>query len=123
MRYLPAHITDESSFQKIQQEFSLLYPFLKIAFIDPFHRIKPSLKVGQVSSGEEIRIAVPNPLPAINMEGSHTVAQLVNEIRDQLGFSVIVQRRLGNLWIGTSLTSDWTLERQNREGEHITGIG
>jgi hypothetical protein len=116
-------MTDESNFQKIQHDFSLLYPFLKIAFIDPFRRVKPSLNVGQAPSGEETGTIVPNPVPAIDMDGSHTVAQLVKEIRDQLGFSVIVQRRLGNLWIGTSLTSDWTLERQNREGEHISGIG
>jgi hypothetical protein len=116
-------MNDENHFQQIQREFSLLYPFLKIALFDPFNRLKPSLKEDHVSSEEEILdVAANDPLFTINMEGSHTVAELVKEIRDLLGFSVIIQRRLGSLWIGTFLTSDWTLERQNREGEHISGI-
>ena len=37
-----------------------------------------------------------------------------------LGFSVLMFRNAGNVWIETSLTEDWTLEKQNKEGELIS---
>lgn len=93
------------NFQHIQREFTALYPFLKISAVD--------------AGG----FTLDSPPGRINMNSSRTVAEFVTDIRKISGLSVIIQRKFGNLWIGTSLTADWTLERQNREGEHISGIG
>jgi hypothetical protein len=100
-------MNDKSNFQRTQREFNALYPFLKIVFSTPFdERWKPS----------------PGPFATVNMAGTRTVAQLVKDIRDILGLSVIIQRKFGELWIGTFLTADWTLDQQNREGENISRI-
>ncbi|HMH21093.1 MAG TPA: hypothetical protein VK563_04930 [Puia sp.] len=97
---------DTSIFQQIQRDFTALYPFLKITSTE--------------DTGTLIRLL---PVAPLDMQSSRTVAQLVKDIRENSGLSVIIQRKFGSLWIGTSLTADWTLERQNREGEHISRIG
>jgi hypothetical protein len=98
------------SFQHIQGEFNERYPFLRIDFI-------------RLLIGEE------KPLPsrqraegAIDIEGYRTVDQVIKDFKEIFGLSMKVLRRSGKLWIETSLTADWTLEQQNREGENISRI-
>ena len=94
-------IDEGSSFQSVQNQFTALYPFLKIEErTGRFVRNKPSF--------------------AVDVEGHRTVSQVVKDFRELLDMPVVILRKAGSLWIETSLTADWTLERQNREGEHIS---
>jgi hypothetical protein len=104
------HIDDKRSFQYVQYEFGERYPFLKIDFLRPCIRDeKPLLRKQRVEG-------------TINIEGRRTVDQIVKDFEEVFGFSMIVLRRSGKVWIETSLTTDWTLEQQNREGENISRI-
>jgi len=47
----------------------------------------------------------------------NTVAQLKAIFSKIAGHSARVFRKAGSLWIETSLTDDWTLSRQNEEGQ------
>ncbi|MFZ9982087.1 MAG: hypothetical protein ACO3FI_08660 [Cyclobacteriaceae bacterium] len=42
------------------------------------------------------------------------------EFKSATGLLVKIFRKSGNVWIETSLTDDWTLERQNEEGKSMT---
>jgi hypothetical protein len=97
-------IDERSSFQSVQGQFTALYPFLRI----------------EERAG---RFARNSPPLTVHVGGHRTVSQVVRDFEEILGLSVGISRKSGSLWIETSLTADWTLEQQNREGEHITLMG
>ena len=103
-------IDNKRSFQFIQHEFNRQYPFLKIDFIRPcIGDARPSFRAHRIQG-------------TINIDGQRTVDQTIKDFEDAFGFSMVMFRRSVNVWIETSLTEDWTLERQNREGESISRI-
>jgi len=57
---------------------------------------------------------------ALHISPEHTVAEMETELWEKFGLSVQIFRKSGNLWIETSLTDSWTLERQNREGMEMS---
>ena len=104
------YINDTRSFQSVQYEFSERYPFLRIDFIRPcIADSRPLLHRHRVRG-------------AIGIRGNRTVQQVVKDFEDIFGLSMVILRRHGSVWIETSLTVDWTLERQNREGQNISQI-
>ncbi|HEY6978517.1 MAG TPA: hypothetical protein VH396_19600, partial [Chitinophagaceae bacterium] len=56
----------------------------------------------------------------IDISKQRTVAQLEEDFKELFGLHAQLYRKLGNLWIETSLTDDWTLEQQNNEGGFIS---
>ena len=48
-----------------------------------------------------------------------TVAQLKKLLSEKLGLLPLIYRKSGSMWIETSLTEDWSLERQNHEAEQM----
>jgi hypothetical protein len=104
------HIDDKRSFQYVQYEFSERYPFLKIDFMRPCIGDQKPLSGRQRAHG------------TVNIGEKRTVDQIVKDFEEIFGFSMMVLRRSGKLWIETSLTADWTLEQQNREGENISRL-
>lgn len=95
----------------IQKEFSELYPFLKIEVSDKKQSVK-------LITGETF----PGNCQHLDISGGRTVAELENDFRTHLDLPIQVFRRAGNLWIETSLTHDWTLDQQNKEGELFSNI-
>ncbi len=57
---------------------------------------------------------------AVNINGERTIAELEEEFKARFDLPVQVFRKTGNVWIETSLTQDWTLAQQNREGETLS---
>lgn len=111
MRTSELYIDDTRSFQHIQYEFNERYPFLKIDFLRP--------SVGDMAS----LFSRKRVKGSINIEKQRTVSQITKAFEAIFGLSMMISRRSGNVWIGTSLTADWTLERQNGEGESISRLG
>ena len=113
-------ITDKKTIKQIQDAFNTAYPFL---WIDFFH--VPTIVLDHARP-EKIKpeTFVKNVYPfagtkSINIEGSRSVAQLEEDFWKNLRLKVQVLRRLGNVWVGTSYTGNWTLENQNSEGQQI----
>lgn len=104
----------------IQKQFNTCYPFLKIGFF------QAGLNGGTIT--ENYRPAVPAAKNLfifwkgryINIDKNRTVAEVEKDFKEQLGIDAQIFRRSGNLWIETTLTGDWTLEQQNKEGEQIS---
>lgn len=111
MRTSELTIDDTCSFQHIQYEFNERYPFLKIDFLRP--------SVGDMAS----LFSRKRVKGSINIDNQRTVSQITKDFEAMFGLSMMISRRSGNVWIGTSLTADWTLERQNGEGESISRLG
>lgn len=115
-------IKDSRLLNEIQKEFNREFPYLKIEFFESPHKRKEALpKSKMYASNRQIgtcrRIHEEGP---ITVEGHDTVAKFEQAMWDNFGLSVQVFRRSGNLWIETSLTDSWTLERQNKEGLELS---
>ncbi len=114
---------EKGSFLKdLQKEFNLVYPYLKIEFF----RISI-----QMDDEKKPRNEKPNLVPVniserfsktatINMEGKTTALQLENQFVEKIGLYIKLFRKSGSLWIETTLTENWSLEKQNEEGAFMS---
>lgn len=100
----------------IQKFFAETYPFLKMDFFKniDLNGIRVTRKLDSAYGLFSI------PAADISLSGSKTIRLLKDEFKAATGLLVKVFRRSGNVWIETSLTDDWTLERQNEEGKSMT---
>ncbi len=109
----------------IQKEFNAYYPFLKLEFFrkpHPEKRLSP--KAEKINPEERVKkISRIHDHHSINIESSRTVADVEQEFWDSFGLSAQVFRKSGNLWIETSLTDNWTLDKQNKIGESFNSSG
>jgi hypothetical protein len=99
----------------IQKVFNEEYPYLKIEFFRHKHGLR------QLSPKKE-RL---DPFTVIPLSNGHaktwsldagkeiTVGEFEKECWEKTGVAVQVFRKSRNLWIETSLTDNWTLEKQN----------
>lgn len=107
----------------IQKQFNAAYPYLKIEFF------KQQAFAGEKSISATDRTNPPMPVSkierfsksaSINIEGKRTTAQLEQDFREISGISIKLYRKSGSLWIETTLTDSWSLEKQNEEGEFMS---
>lgn len=106
----------------VQNQFNAYFPFLKLEFyglhdaitqksrgkpfLDPRYKLRDAKK--KLTQGE------------IPMKDNMTVAELEKKLYDTFGIYAEVLRKSGNIWLETTLTSDWTLLQQNIMGETIS---
>jgi hypothetical protein len=120
MTSIEMHITDNKLIQDLQEEFNSLFPYLKIEFFSITSKgkenpkiLSPLQAVGQSRKKREDGVLLLN---------SHmTVTAFEKEMWERFGLLVQVFRQSGKMWIETSLTDSWTLERQNAEGYELSG--
>ena len=115
-------INNKTLVKNIQEEFTTLYPYLKIEFLTDTKTSNGYAKVEKIAPTtyfkllhkleHEIEICINN---------NRTVADLEKDFKNFIGLSVQLYRKSGNVWIETSLTDDWTLARQNDAGEVLSG--
>lgn len=111
-------ITEQNTLQDIQREFGALFPHLKLDFFSAAHhpgegspdanRLDPNLKLQDVGRAPKEG--------TLSISPSMTVAELEKKFREVFELNVQVMRQSGNLWMQTTATDAWTLERQNRKG-------
>jgi hypothetical protein len=114
------YIEKEGNIENIKKVFSTCYPFLKIEFYKKQYLSDQPLARKEVMSPKATLLQ--SLLPAksvINIGNERTVTQIENDFAS-LGLIAEVFRKSGNVWVGTSLTNDWTLQQQNLEGEEIS---
>jgi hypothetical protein len=115
-------ISDMKTLCEVQAEFNKEFPYLKIEFFQaPYikNRALPRSKMfdnnRKISASRRIHTE-----GKLKFDTNETVADLEQAFWDKFGLSVQVFRKSGTLWIETSLTDSWTLERQNKEGREFS---
>jgi len=96
----------------IQKEFTELYPFLKIELVEKDQPVAKVISAINMSGNGT----------HVDVSGTRTVAELEGDFKKFFNIPIQVFRRAGSLWIEASLTLDWSLEQQNREGELFSSI-
>ena len=115
-------IKDSRLVTEIQKEFNAEFPYLKIEFFDSPHKRKEALpKSKMYTANRSIATCRKKHNEGMaSIERTDTVANFEQAMWENFALSVQVFRRSGNLWIETSLTDSWTLERQNKEGFELS---
>ncbi len=116
------HINKETTIQEIQKEFNACYPFLKVEFFRYLPKRKPILSAELLCASETLKhIESFYEGRIVDIDKNRTIHDILKDFETMFGMSAHIFRKSGNVWVETSLTDDWTLEEQNKEGEQISG--
>jgi len=116
-------IRPENRIQEIQMEFNTLYPYLKVEFYRPILTPGKFPNRGQRIEGyEPVRKYSKIEKPCyLALNSTRTIYEVESDFQNVFALAAEIYRKSGNNWIETSLTDQWTLEHQNREGELLSG--
>lgn len=117
-------ISANKKLMDIQREFSNKFPSLKIEFYPGHHEegegspaketLHPELTIGSVRTVHKEG--------DLQISGDMEVQQLEQKFYEDYGLNVQVFRKSGLLWMQTSATDHWSLDKQNRKGGHSEAI-
>ncbi|HVX50228.1 MAG TPA: hypothetical protein VHB48_08715 [Chitinophagaceae bacterium] len=112
-------IEAQKKIEEVQREFNTAFPYLRVEFIS-FSRqgngagrfVLPALRINDFK--KNIRHCI------IKYPATITVGEFENMFARTIGLPVKILRKSGNLWIETTMTRRWTLERQNTHGRDLS---
>lgn len=115
-------INDDRKIYAIQEEFSGLFPWLKLEFFSKPHKTgggspKKQMVPSSRTLGETRTI---HDSGTITITPTMTVAALEQAFHEVYGLSVQVFRKSGKSWLETTVTDSWTLEHQNAQGKILS---
>jgi hypothetical protein len=113
-------ISKDKTIHEMQQSFNSKYPFLKLEFYkrdttDPALSIKKHL-----SQSITLKMAGLKENGLIDIQNDLTVADLEKIFLTKFGLNAQVSRKSGVLWLETTMTDKWSLQKQNEHGREIT---
>ncbi len=112
------YIDDQSTVKSVQEDFTKTYPYLQLKFYREFP-VNPTSGVWPKATCIKDIIPVERPV-RIDVSSAVTTAEAEKSFHKTAGLSVQIFRRSGELWLQTTSTDDWTLEKQNEEGWQST---
>lgn len=117
-------INDNRKIFAIQEEFSKLFPYLKLEVFSKPHTLgggssKKLIKHNSKTLGECRTI---HNKGKITITPNMTVADLEQNFGDIYGLGVQVFRKSGKVWLETTVTDGWTLNEQNSQGESLSKV-
>lgn len=113
-------LSEDKTLNEVQQSFTSKYPFLKL----DFYRLQkgdPTLTVKKhLLHSITLKAAGLKNNGLIDINNDMTVADLEKIFLHQFGLNVQVSRKSGILWLETTMTDKWSLQKQNEHGREIT---
>jgi hypothetical protein len=108
-------ISDNRKVVEIQQEFTESFPYLKLGFF-----CRPHKELSDLQTIGECRTV--HNKGHLNISAAMTVSELEQEFHERYGLRVQVFRKSGQVWLETTVTDGWTLEKQNSQGESLSAL-
>ena len=116
------HIDDSKTLEDVKNEFSGVFPYLKIEFFEKAHSdgagspkselIDENLSIGNIrtqhNEGE------------VEINAEMAVGEVERRFEENYGIHVQVFRKSGDIWLETSATDDWSLADQNETGKEMS---
>jgi hypothetical protein len=112
-------IAKNKSIQDLQSAFTSEYPFLKLEFYRPANG-SPVLMKKHLPYSTLLQAAGLKNGGEIEVQKEMTVEELENSFKSLFGLTVQVERKVGTLWLQTTKTDKWSLEKQNEHGRQIS---
>ena len=115
-------INDHRKIFAIQEEFNTTFPYLKLEFFSKSHKPggaspKTLIKNNSITLGECRTVHHKGDITIIP---EMTVFDLEQNLSDVYGLGVQVFRKSGKTWLETTVTDNWTLAEQNKQGEDLS---
>lgn len=106
----------------IKEEFNQTFPYLRLEFFKHKHKLhgansKSDILQSDLTLRQLHRMADHH---SIEINENMKVAALEELFQKEFGISVQVFRKSGRSWLETTVTDDWTLKRQNDEGQDLS---
>ncbi|MGZ5220992.1 MAG: hypothetical protein ACXWC7_12970 [Chitinophagaceae bacterium] len=113
-------ISKEKTIRDVQMDFTNQFPFLKLEFYkrdnaDPAVPVKKHLP-----HSTTLRQAGLKESGVLDIQNEMTVVALEKKFYSDFGLDVQVLRKSGMLWLETTVTDKWALEKQNEHGREIS---
>ena len=115
-------INDHRKIYAIQEEFNGIYPYLKLEFFSNSHKSGGASPKTQVKHNNETlgECRTVHHKGDLTIVPDMTVSDLEQNFGDVYGLGVQVFRKSGKTWLETTVTDNWTLAEQNRQGEDLS---
>ena len=115
-------ISKEKKITELQMEFSRQYAFLKLEFYK-VHDSNPYFLVRKHLPYEVLlKTAGLKKEGTIEVRDEMSLAELENIFLAKFGLDMQVSRKSGIVWLETTMTDNWTLEKQNEHGREISAV-
>jgi len=115
-------INDNRKIFSIQEIFNKEFPYLKIDFYAKSNRHggPASEKILEKSSKTIADCRKTHKEGTVTISPNMTVAELESLFNNEYGLKINVSRKSGKSWIKTNITNNWTLEKQNEQGQILS---
>jgi hypothetical protein len=113
-------IDQHKTINQIQQDFTGLFPYLKIEFFKKAHNTFGGNSNKEIIHSNEV-ITITS-IGELHITSSMTVNELEQLFKSQFGLNIQVFRKHGKTWIETTVTDNWTLFKQNEEGKTLSEL-
>ncbi len=106
----------------VQRMFNSEFPFLKLEFFSRPHEMgMPSEKQHLINPRWTIEACNPSiNETTLTIPTAMTVQELEHMFQQTLGLYVQVFRKSGPVWLETTATDNWSLYKQNAEGQELS---
>ncbi len=108
--------------KQVKEQFSSQFPYLKIEFYNDEHEKNEGSKIDNQLK-ETVLLSELNPKLStveVQLDPEMTVSDFEHFMQQDCGLNIQVFRKSNDLWLQTSSTDSWTLEKQNGKGERST---
>jgi len=116
------NISKTSTLQQVADQFSIWFPYLKLEFYNENHKLHQGSD-SDVMLAHDIFVHTFQPdlvETDIHVSGEMSVADFEKLMKDRLKLNVQVFRKSAKLWLQTTSTDHWSLDKQNGKGERST---
>lgn len=116
------HLSNDSTIADVQKEFNTLFPFLKLGFFTKNHKpFEGNSKRSILAPDTKLKLLKKEKIK-VKIEPDMTVTELEQLFKSKFGLNVQVFRKSGRSWLETTVTDNWTLSKQNEEGEELNNL-
>ena len=117
-------IKTNDTIYEVQKKFDTYFPFLKIGFFNHNHSVNGASYKRDLLKTDVIlkHIQKEKSKSQITITEDMAVGLLEELFSEIFGLSAQVFRKSGQSWLETTVTDDWTLKRQNEEGEELSKL-
>lgn len=115
-------INNDLTLSMLKEQFHKMFPYLKIEFFKQRHKnYEGSPKKDLLCQDYALNQLRKKNEPFV-LNGSLLVSDLEDQFQNLFGLSTQVFRRSGKAWIETSVTDDWSLDKQNEAGKELSEL-
>jgi hypothetical protein len=117
-------IHPKTKITQLQEEFHRRFPFLKLEFFKHAHQVhEGNAKRDLMSPADSAKVlSTQKENENLLISEDMTVTELEQLLSHYFGLSAQVFRKSGRSWLETTVTDDWTLRRQNDQGNELSRL-